>query len=76
MFVQCNDNMNSSRYFPTHKQSLGLAVNKGARKLIDCISSIKSLDVILPVERSGLRAGLPLRVVAKPAKDTARLRLF
>ena len=76
MFVLCNDNINSSRYFPTHKQSLGLVVNMGARKLIESISSIKSRDVILPVERSGLPAGLRLRVVAKPAKDTARPRLF
>jgi hypothetical protein len=44
-----------------------------ARKLIDSISTIKSMDVILPVERSGLRTDLRLRVVAKPEKDTAAL---
>ena len=44
-----------------------------ARKLIDSISTIKSMDVILPVERSGLRTDLRLRVVAKPEKDTAQL---
>ncbi len=44
-----------------------------ARKLIDSISTIKSMDVILPVERSGQRTDLRLRVVAKPEKDTAQL---
>jgi len=44
-----------------------------ARRLIDSISTIKSMDVILPVERSGLRTDLRLRVVAKPEKDTAQL---
>jgi len=44
-----------------------------ARKLIDSISTIKSMDVILPIERSGLHTDLRLRVVAKPEKDTAQL---
>jgi len=44
-----------------------------ARKLIDAIASIKSMDVILPVERDALRLDLRLRVVAKPEKDTALL---
>jgi transposase len=44
-----------------------------ARKLINSFSTIKSMDVILPVERSGLRTDLRLRVVAKPEKDTAQL---
>lgn len=44
-----------------------------ARKLIDAVASIKSMDVILPVERNNQRLDLRLRVVAKPEKDTALL---
>jgi transposase len=44
-----------------------------ARKLIDSVATIKSMDVILPVERAGQRAELRLRVVAKPDKETAQL---
>ena len=44
-----------------------------ARKLIAAMASIKSLDVILPVERNAQRLDLRLRVVAKPEKDTALL---
>lgn len=44
-----------------------------ARKLIAAIATIKSMDVILPVERSGIRTNLRLRVVAKPEADAAQL---
>lgn len=44
-----------------------------ARKLIAALASIKSMDVILPVERNAQRLDLRLRVVAKPEKDTALL---
>ena len=44
-----------------------------ARKLIDSVSTLKSMDVILPVERSGVRTELRLRVVAKPEKETSQL---
>jgi transposase len=44
-----------------------------ARNLIDSVATIKSMDVILPVERAGQRADLRLRVVAKPDKETAQL---
>jgi len=44
-----------------------------ARKLIDSVATIKSMDVILPVERAGQRAELRLRVVAKPDQETAQL---
>lgn len=44
-----------------------------ARKLIESISTIKSMDVVLPVERAGQRTDLRLRVVAKPEKDIAQL---
>lgn len=44
-----------------------------ARKLIAAIASIKSMDVILPVERNAQRLDMRLRVVAKPEKDTALL---
>jgi hypothetical protein len=44
-----------------------------ARKLIDSVATIKSMDVVLPVKRAGQRAELRLRVVAKPEKQTAQL---
>lgn len=44
-----------------------------ACKLIEEIATIKSMDVILPVERGGVRADLRLRVVAKPEADAAQL---
>lgn len=44
-----------------------------ARKLIETIAAIKSMDVILPVERGGIRTDLRLRVVAKPESDAAQL---
>ena len=44
-----------------------------ARKLIESVSTIKSMDVILPVERAGTRTNLRLRVVAKPESDVAQL---
>ncbi|MFM8764159.1 MAG: hypothetical protein ACKOHM_03935 [Spartobacteria bacterium] len=44
-----------------------------ARKLISAISTIKSMDVLLPVERSQARHTLRLRVVAKPEKEVAQL---
>lgn len=43
-----------------------------ARKLIESISTIKGMDVVLPVEGAGQRTDLRLRVVAKPEKDTAQ----
>lgn len=44
-----------------------------ARKLVAAMASIKSMDVILPVERNSQRINLRMRVVAKPEKDTALL---
>ena len=44
-----------------------------ARKLIAAISAIKSMDVILPVQRGGVRTNLRLRVVAKPEPEVAQL---
>lgn len=44
-----------------------------ARKLIAAMATIKSMDVILPIERNAQRLDLRLRVVAKPEKDTALL---
>jgi hypothetical protein len=52
-----------------HAKGLGSC----ARKLIESIAAIKSMDVILPVERAGIRTDLRLRVVAKPEGDTAQL---
>jgi hypothetical protein len=48
-------------------------LGSSARKLIASISTLKSMDVVLPVERSGVRAELRLRVVAKPEGETAQL---
>lgn len=44
-----------------------------ARKLIDAMGTIKSMDVVLPVEREGQRTELRLRVVAKPEGEAAQL---
>jgi len=52
-----------------HAKGLGTC----ARKLIEAVSTIKSMDVILPVERAGIRAEMRLRVVAKPESDVAQL---
>lgn len=52
-----------------HAKGLGSC----ARKLIDSVSTIKSMDVVLPVERAGIRTDLRLRVVAKPEGDAAQL---
>lgn len=48
-------------------------LGSSARKLIDSISTIKSMDVVLPVERAIVRTELRLRVVAKPEGETAQL---
>jgi transposase len=52
-----------------HAKGLGTC----ARKLIEAVSTIKSMDVILPVERAGIRTEMRLRVVAKPESDVAQL---
>lgn len=44
-----------------------------ARKLVSALSTIKSMDVLLPVQRSQERHTLRLRVVAKPEKEVAQL---
>ena len=44
-----------------------------ARKLIEAVAGIKSMDVVLPVERAGQRTDLRLRVVAKPEAAAAQL---
>jgi hypothetical protein len=52
-----------------HAKGLGTC----ARKLIEAVSTIKSMDVILPVERAGIRTEMRLRVVAKPESNVAQL---
>jgi len=44
-----------------------------ARKLVSAISTIKSMGVLLPVERNQERRTLRLRVVAKQEKEVAQL---
>jgi transposase len=44
-----------------------------ARKLVAEISTIKSMDVILPVKRDGQRAELTIRTVARPERRVAEL---
>jgi hypothetical protein len=44
-----------------------------ARRLIEEIATIKSLDLVLPVKRAELISELRLRVVAKPEKRVAEL---
>ena len=44
-----------------------------ARQLIKEVASIKSVDVIVPVQRSGLRTELRLRVVTTPEPAAAQL---
>ena len=46
-----------------------------ARKLIASVATIKSMDVILPIERAGQHFELRLRTVAKPDKEVAQLLL-
>jgi transposase len=44
-----------------------------ASKLIASVATIKSMDVILPIERAGNHFELRLRTVAKPDKEVAQL---
>lgn len=44
-----------------------------ARPLVKAIATIKSMDVVLPVNRAGQHYSLRLRLVAKPEKDVAQL---
>lgn len=44
-----------------------------ARQLIASMATIKSMDVILPIERAGEHMELRLRTVAKPDKEIAQL---
>jgi transposase len=44
-----------------------------ARQLVKEIAAVKSVDVIVPVQRSGVRTELRLRVVATPEPATAQL---
>jgi len=44
-----------------------------ARQLVKEFAGLKSVDVLLPVQRGGVRSELRLRVVATPAPATAQL---
>jgi len=52
-----------------HGKGLGTC----ARKLVAEISTIKSMDVVLPVKRGQTRAELTIRTVARPEKRVAQL---
>lgn len=52
-----------------HTRGLGTC----ARQLVKQLATIKSMDVVLPVRRTGLVAQLRLRVVATPEPATAQL---
>jgi transposase len=52
-------------------QSKGLGSN--ARKLINAIGTVKSMDVVVPVRRADLEVKVRLRTVAKPDEDVAVL---
>jgi hypothetical protein len=45
----------------------------GARKLLAEMATIKSMDVLLPIQRAETRTELRLRVVAKPEPHVAQL---
>jgi hypothetical protein len=48
-------------------------LGSGARKLLAEIATIKSMDVLLPVQHAQTRTELRLRVVAKPEPHVAQL---
>lgn len=52
-----------------HGKGLGTC----ARKLVAEISTIKSMDVVLPVKRGQTRAEWTIRTVARPEKRVAQL---
>jgi transposase len=51
----------------------GKGLGSCARKLVEEIATIKSMDVILPVQRDGQNAELRIRTVAQPEKAVAQL---
>ena len=51
----------------------GKGLGTCARKLVEEIATIKSMDVILPVQRDGQSAELRIRTVAQPEKAVAQL---
>ena len=52
-----------------HSKGLGSC----ARQLVKQLATVKSVDIILPVQRAQVRTELRLRVVATPEPDTAQL---
>ena len=52
---------------------LGKGLGSNARKLINAIGTIKSMDVVVPVRRGDLKVEVRLRTVAKPDEDVAAL---
>jgi hypothetical protein len=48
-------------------------LGRSARQLIEAVGTIKSMDVLLPVQRGEVRTELRLRVVAKPEPPVAQL---
>ena len=52
---------------------LGKGLGSNARKLINAIGTIKSMDVVVPVRRGDLEVKVRLRTVAKPEGEVAVL---
>jgi hypothetical protein len=52
-------------------QSKGLGNN--ARKLIESVATIRSMDVVVPVKRGGDLVEVRVRTVAKPEEEAAVL---
>ena len=51
----------------------GKGLGTSARKLVEAIGTIRSMDVSVPVKRQGQEVTLKLRTVAKPDADVALL---
>lgn len=51
----------------------GKGLGTSARKLINAITTVRSMDVVVPVKRAERTLNLRLRTVAKPDKDVATL---
>lgn len=52
---------------------LGKGLGSNARKLVNALGTIKSMDVVVPVKRRDLEVKVRLRTVAKPDEDVAML---
>ena len=51
----------------------GRGLGNNARKLINAVATIRSMDVVVPVKRDQTTLDLRLRTLAKPDPDVATL---